>query len=228
LGSLSNQALEKKFNSRTNDVVYLGVGSFGNDATRAGKCYRITADGVVRDLIVQVINQGGDVPNGNFDLLMGDGGFGIYNACSDDSTSVSQFDGPGSLWGVTYGGWDVRAGCDKLPKYPHCGNSPQDNMQELCRWSFDNNFRTNPKITKMCEVLCPVELYSATGLQRSDPTNNLFTCGATGISGLGLLTRTMDCTKPSYGWNGNVKGPTIPGFELVVPCRRDGYTRINV
>lgn len=34
--------------------------------------------------------------------------------------------------------------------------------------------------------------------------------------------------KPSYGWATNIKnGTTYPGYSAVVPCRRDGYTRIN-
>ena len=33
--------------------------------------------------------------------------------------------------------------------------------------------------------------------------------------------------KPSYGWGYNVKYPTYPNYSAVVPCRRDGYTRIN-
>ena len=58
----------------------------------------------------QVVNQGGDVPDGNFDLQMGDGGFGIYNACVSDGTSVPQFDGSASQWGNQYGGWYNRNG----------------------------------------------------------------------------------------------------------------------
>jgi hypothetical protein len=79
----------------------------------------------------------------------------------------------------------------------------------------------------MCEVKCPTELYSATGLHRSDETNAGYTCLSSGISSGGVLTRMMDCSKPSYAWAGNVKGTTFSGFEKVIPCRRDGYTRVN-
>ena len=149
-----------------------------------------------------------------------------------DGSGVPQFDGSGSQWGAIYGGWSDISGCDQLPQYPHCGSSPQDDMRDLCKWSFQKNIRqttgnSNPTISKMCQVACPSELYLATGLRRSDESTSSFTCGTTGISSGGLLTRMMDCTKPSYGWNGNVKGSVYAGFELVVPCRRDGYTRIN-
>eukprot|EP01037_Dinobryon_pediforme_P028262 gene28262-31456_t len=33
--------------------------------------------------------------------------------------------------------------------------------------------------------------------------------------------------KPTYAWMDKVGGPTYPGFSVVVPCRRDGYTRVN-
>ena len=221
---------EATYTSRTGDSVYFGVGSYGNDQTRAGKCYRITAASLDRDLIVQSINQGGDVPDANFDIQVGDGGFGLNNACTVGTTTSPQFDGTASQWGAIYGGWSSITGCDNLPEYPHCGNNPQDNLRDLCKWSFNKAFRisaSNPSITKMCEVKCPDELYKATGVRRSDETNNAYTCGVTGISSGGVLTRMMDCSKPSYAWVGNVKGTTYSGYEAVIPCRRDGYTRVN-
>ena len=33
--------------------------------------------------------------------------------------------------------------------------------------------------------------------------------------------------KPSYGWDSNIHGFTDPAYPVVIPCRRDGYTRIN-
>lgn len=227
VGSILNQERESSFYNSTGQRVYFGVGSYGNDQTRAGKCYRITASGIDRDLIVQVVNQGGDVPDGNFDLQMGDGGFGAWNACTNSGTSVPQFDGSSSQWGNEYGGWYTRDGCYNLPQWPHCNSSGADNLQTLCLWSFDRGFRNgNPTISKMCEVKCPSQLVAATGVHRSDEISSVYTC-TTGIVGGGSLTRMMDCAKPSYGWPGNLKGSTYPGYEVVVPCRRDGYTRIN-
>ena len=54
VGSTMNQAREKSFKQRTGVDVYFGVGSYGNDQTRAGLCYRVTVTGVQTDLIVQV------------------------------------------------------------------------------------------------------------------------------------------------------------------------------
>ena len=233
-GSVGMKNREATYTSRTGDTVYFGVGSYGNDQTRAGKCYRISATNLDRDLIVQSINQGADVPNANFDLQVGDGGFGLNNACTVGTTSTPQFDGAASQWGAIYGGWTDITGCDNLPQYPHCGSNPQDNMRDLCKWSFNKVFRkpgavlvSNPVISKMCEVKCPVELYTATGIHRSDEINSAYTCGTNLIPTGGVITRMMDCSKPSYAWVGNVKGTTYTGFEAVIPCRRDGYTRVN-
>jgi hypothetical protein len=137
------QKREAAFKAQTGIDVHFGVGSYGNNQARAGLCYRISAASLSKDLIVQVVNQGGDVPDGNFDLQMGDGGYGIFDACVKDGTSMPQFDGTGSQWGNTYGGWDTRAQCSQLPQFPHCklDASYVDNMQTLCQWSFDNGLR---------------------------------------------------------------------------------------
>ena len=42
-----------------------------------------------------------------------------------------------------------------------------------------------------------------------------------------MIVGYINLAKPSYGWAFNVKGRTYPGYSAVVPCRRDGYTRIN-
>jgi len=220
---------------RTGQKVFFGVGSYGNQASRAGNCYRITVGGLNTDLIVQVVNSGGDVPDNNFDLQMGDGGFGIFNGCTNDYTPLPQFDGSSANWGDQYGGWGgSKDQCANLPKYPHCSSTgssslPQDNLQDLCVWSFNNNLRGVPIILNMCQVSCPAELYEATGIRRSDEPlpASTYTCANTGSNAGGILTRMMDCSKPAYGWSSNVVGQTYAGYNQVVPCRRDGYTRIN-
>lgn len=105
------------------------MGSYGNDQSRAGKCYRISVNGADRDLIVQDINQGGDVPDGNFDIQVADGGFGIYDACTASGTGLPQFWGDDSQWGQRYGGSTSRAGCDKMPQYPVCWSNDMDDMR---------------------------------------------------------------------------------------------------
>ena len=50
--------------------MYFGVGSFGSSNSLAGNCYRLSLAAVNRDMIVQVVNFGGNVPAANFDLQM--------------------------------------------------------------------------------------------------------------------------------------------------------------
>ena len=178
---------------------------------------------------MQVVNKGADTPDANFDLQTGDGGFGLFDACTRDGTATAfQFDSRDAQWGNPYGGWRVSAAeCSQLPQYPYCATNPQDNLQDLCRWSFGKNLRTNPTITKSCQVQCPVEVYQMTGLRRSDEPTASFTCGTNLFLSGGTLTTMMDCAKPSYGWADNVKGTTFAGYHQVISCRRDGYTRIN-
>ena len=229
---------EQQYFNRTNgDSVYFGVGSYGNDPSRAGLCYRISATGVDRDLIVQVITQGGPSPGGDFNILMADGGFpDDYNACVAEGTSIPQFGGSSSAWGGPRGGWLTPNQCQKLPKYPLCGGTHQDNIQDLCYRSFATGLRltvpnnTNPVITKMCNVQCPVELWKATGFHRNDELSKEYTCGATNLEPTGgLLSHSMDCAKPSYGWGipAGVTANTSKGYDRVIPCRRDGYTRVS-
>jgi len=153
-GSAGMQYREESYFNNSGDSVYFGVGSYGNDAKRAGKCYRITTDSIDRDLIVQVVNQGLDVPDGNFDLMLADGGFGLFDACTAPASNNPQFYGKSSLWGEVFGGWSTLAGCDSIPERPMCGKLPMDNMRDLCRWSFAKGFRksdgySNPTILQV-------------------------------------------------------------------------------
>ena len=63
----------------------------------------------------------------------------------------------------------TRSGCDSVPQYPICSSVKYDNMRQLCRATFQNNFRlanisdSQPHITNMCQVACPSQLWQATG-----------------------------------------------------------------
>ena len=45
---------EQDFLRETNESVTFAVGSFGNDNSRAGLCYRIKSDQATQDIIAQV------------------------------------------------------------------------------------------------------------------------------------------------------------------------------
>lgn len=232
-GSVAMQAREAAFYNRTGLNVHFGVGSYSNDPKNAGNCYRISVQGVKLDLLVQAINQGAPAASGNFEMLMGDGGFAGNQACIIGSgANVPMYPGNASVWGSGYGyngGWNSYFGCNKLPQYPICGDNPQDNLRDLCKWSFTTGLRFvsgRPYITSMCQVACPVELYSATGIHRLDEPSDTFSCG-TDVTGGGNLNRYMDCGKPSFAWTGTAQGKLDPEYPIVIPCKRDGYSRIN-
>jgi len=100
VGSNGNAAREASFFAETNMNVYFGVGSYGSNVNGGGLCYRMTTNSIDRDLIVQIINYGSDVPAGNFDLQVAAGGHGIYDACTAAGTKMPQFNGSADAWGV--------------------------------------------------------------------------------------------------------------------------------
>jgi len=247
------QNAESEYSSKkTNDNVYFGVGSFGNEKdkkTNLGRCIRLKVEGIDRDLIVQNVNSGGDVNDTQFDLQQGDGGFGIFNTCAnnpDSKTTYSMYPGTTNDWGNVYGGWNNSEDCKKLPKYPklYGENPPEDidNLQMLCQSSFEKKVRLegggNPTIIKADFVSCPIELTQVTGMipipekevignifdNTTDPTKK---CGA-GNDNSYCLTRMMDCRKPSAAFIDNVNTDNFySGAKIVQPCGQDGYNRID-
>jgi hypothetical protein len=62
-----------------------GVAGIGQTSD-CGSCYQlqITSGGSPSGPHAYVVNTGSDVSSGQFDILLGAGGFGIYDACSSD------------------------------------------------------------------------------------------------------------------------------------------------
>ena len=95
-----------------------------------------------------------------------------------------------------YGGVSTIEECSNIPPYPICGTAPQDSMIDLCKVSFTSGLRNgNPVISQICQVACPSELYTATGLRRSDEANTLYVCNNNADPPGGSVTKTMDCSK---------------------------------
>lgn len=152
-----------------------------------------------------------------------------------------MYGGVKSQW--DYLGAQNSSSCERLPSYPDCNpqhaTSSLDDLVELCQWQFNNNIRKQnqekannyrPKMHKMCQVRCPNELVFATGIKRNDELNKEYTCDEHIVpeSGGGSLMTTMDCAKPAYAWPAGLpKKPFDHRYNVVVPCRRDGYVRIN-
>jgi len=176
------------------DVIF-GVGSFDSGSTNLGKCMLITVQGVAKPVLAQVINTGGDVHTGSFDLQQVGGGVGLCNALAPSGTfpdgsrasdSASPlFEGESiasGTWGPTsMGGFTSVSGCDDLPLFPdgpHSDNGAamqdagEKDLRTLCREAFALGLRmesgANPKITDLRRVPCPSEVYTITGARRSD------------------------------------------------------------
>ena len=239
------QNAEADFEKETGHSVYFGVGTNGTEQgpDGLGKCFQLNVENVDKPIIVQAVNTGSDVAVDQFDLQVGDGGFGAFNDCAGDE-KVSMFAGGKDGWGNIYGGVDNKADCMNLPKYPQLwGDNPPnhiDNLQDLCSVSFDKGVRLegggNPTITNMCEVSCPSQLTSITGMIPKNPGKN-YTCNYTPVQNsvkcgdhgnAHCLTRMLDCRKPSASWKDNVHvDDFVDGAKIVQPCGQDGYTRID-
>lgn len=254
-GSSAMQAAEAQFKTRSGEHVRFGVGTFGtgDDPLKGiGNCYRISTNTSDVDLLVQSINTGSDVAGNQFDLQVGDGGAGIFNACvgGDSPGANTMFPGSKDAWGKQYGGVDNRADCANLPKYPEKSGPMQaagDDLVSLCEYSFDLGARgdgadygpANPTILSIGRVQCPEELVQMTQIQRSDdpsgyvpasPLMGEHACqdNIPGMQNDWCLTRMMDCRKPSGAWRSNSdEALTVAGRRLVQTCTGDGYTRID-
>lgn len=190
-------------------------------------------------------------------MQTGGGGFGIYNACSyrtDRTRSDSPcqdrnlirlpgkpsgegnlFPGVTSQWGRRCGGIQSMGECSSLPtglpfglpSLPVFQGVREPSLRELCTRSFFLNVRRtgargNPIIQTKQQIVCPQELVDVTRLRLSREFNG-------GVRRLGgstaRLTSTMDCCAPSASFRSNVAGTARN--PRVVPCRRDGYTRVE-
>jgi len=236
-GSSAMLAAGAKLKARTGEDVWLGVGTFGTAAdpqSGLGACYRLTVEGVQKDIIAQSINTGHDVAGNQFDLQIGAGGAGAFNTCAGSSRSM--YPGSTDAWGCQYGGVDSRAACAALPPYPRNASAMKaagDSLVALCEFAWDNHLRLsgagkpagackyNPTLLDVSRVRCPEELVELTWAQRTDePTsfrasdghrlagfpNRDKTCQAQ-VPGAGAaycMTRMMDCRKPSGAFKDNV------------------------
>lgn len=223
------------------------VGSVGHATTNynMGKCFKFTLQGVTRPLIMQAVNEGGDVASGNIDVMMGAGGEGAYLGCTAPDYQADPMFGPHSYPGVfgqtaLKGGPATKGKCANLPAWAAAldQSSPQsgaESLVDLCEASFDLNLRPtdsttngNPLITGRSWIACPDELVGITRLKRIDepdvasPVNQdeEFTSGSS------HATRMMDCCKPAAGTVSRV--PKFDqNYPAVMSCKADGFTRMD-
>lgn len=244
LGSTQMEKAEQNFKSQTGLDVHFGVGTFMGEGDQVGtdkhlgSCFRLVFVDGQKDIIAQVVNTGYDMTNPNqFDLQMGAGGMGAFNACVGDA-SISMYSGSKSQWGLVYGGIQNEVDCSNLPEYPIVvsNNGKTNNLQMLCKYGFNNKYRgengENYKFKYVPErVKCPEELTKLTGFKRQDDPSSyelsLFKPCTLGdrYSISCAMTRMMDCAKPTASWTDHVKNLAVSG--PLPACQRDGYTRQN-
>ncbi|EAR82805.1 glycoside hydrolase family 45 protein (macronuclear) [Tetrahymena thermophila SB210] len=206
-----------------------GFGGYGSNppSNYCCRCFQIQVqdgDAPAKDIIVQGINTGGDVNSNQFDLSMIAGGFGANNGCANQ---VFAWNG---------GAWDGRAGAAQysqsaagdwcsdptsdnsrcqsaysggITKKSDCAKLPNNNLTQLCEYSFDSKWRTNNgnRDTIMKEVRCPAGLIKLSGCNRDDsslpyPSGKLSASDPSLMRG--KLTHMWDCCKPSCSWTANV------------------------
>ncbi len=210
----------------------VGIGS-QNDC---GACYQleITSGGSPspNKFIVQAVNTGSDVSSGQFDILVGAGGFGIYDACASDCQSgtvcpgghcnAPMFTGGFYDWepdGNCYGG-GVRSadGCSKLTS----GSSFADStLLYGCPIAITRGYHQNFN-AKWAKVQCPESLYKVTGIKRKDNDQYPKPQPSMNLPNQGRTTTTMDCCKPTCAWRQNVATVTDPTLPQVYTCDKTG------
>jgi hypothetical protein len=120
-------------------------------------CYELHFKGVPR-MVVQVGNTGADLKgDGHFDIQVPGGGFGIFDACTDQWDLKSK-----TAWGARYGGvmaagWKKEKGCSTLTK----------DYRKSCEWHYDY-LGDNPIIEKFYRVVCPDAIVQKSGCKRED------------------------------------------------------------
>jgi hypothetical protein len=159
-----------------------------------GKCYQLQFSGrshnagddpgsaalAGKTMIIQATNVGGDVGNGQFDLLIPGGGVGAFNACS------AQWGVSSGELGAQYGGF--LASCKQQGARDHAaikscvmqrctsvfGNRGLSELEAGCRW-FVEWFQAadNPALLYK-EVTCPQELKTRGMNRNTSPANS---CG---------------------------------------------------
>lgn len=119
-------------------------------------CYELRFEKNLPRMVVQVGNTGADLAGNQFDIQVPGGGFGIFDACSNQWNLKSK-----TAWGCRYGGIMCaglgKKGCDRMPKQ----------YRRSCEWHFDY-LGDNPRVSSVYRVACPAEITKKSGCKRDD------------------------------------------------------------
>ncbi|KAI9647590.1 hypothetical protein NHQ30_003975 [Ciborinia camelliae] len=172
----------------------------GTEASWCCACYQLTfTSGPVagKQMIVQATNTGGDLGSNQFDLAIPGGGFGIFNACTNQYPSI-----PAGSWGAQYGGISSRDQCASLP----------GGLQAGCYWRFDWFLNADNPSVSFTQVACPAALTAKTGCVRANDAIDESPTGPsvlpTWASSTGVSTPTTSSTSTSAAGAGTTTAST--------------------
>lgn len=243
--------LASMYDGLFSDFYYAVAGS--NTDTDCGKCFQIRLPGLDdnKQLVVQIFNFGYDVVvPGQFDLLVGGGGFGYYTACNSDCHIHHCQGGPcgSSFYGGTFKDWTfpthdcygggVRIGLDNdygsqlWEKCQLLSGERQDNIYgykdetlwQSCFYSHILGLHKNFDAALSSRVKCPNGLTLLTGMRRDDdiglPNPHPLQPHTISCHHPNCITTTQDCCKPACSYNG--KGGSPP-WNKIDSCDIHGF-----
>ena len=222
-----------------NSWAVYGVAGIGQ-ASDCGSCYQLEITGgggpwpSPNKYIVQAVNTGSDVGSGQFDIMGGAGGFGIYDSCSSDCQygrvcsgghcNAPYYSGDFNAWapdGNCYGGGVHDPGqCYGLT---HGNSFPDQTLIYGCTEALHRNYHANFDV-QWQRVQCPPSLYKATGLRRKDDIEHPEAMFELSPQNNGRTTTMMDCCKPTCSWRQSIEGVADPDFPQVYTCNKAGQT----
>ena len=198
-----------------------------------GSCYQLKVDrSESKEYIVQAANTGSDVSSGQFDILLGAGGFGIYDACSSDCQNgqvcsgghcnAPMFGGNFKAWtpdGNCYGGCvhDATACNNLVTSSSFADNTLKYGCAEAINQGYHANFKA-----QWARVQCPESLVKVTGLRRKDNSQYPKPDPTMNLPNMGYTTTTMDCCKPTCAWRQNIEGIADSTFPQIYTCNKVG------
>ncbi|MDR2582491.1 MAG: T9SS type A sorting domain-containing protein [Fibromonadaceae bacterium] len=123
-----------------------------------GKCFELSFNNG-KKMVIMVSNIGGDVANGQFDLMIPGGGVGAFNALSNQ---ISQNGGSSSNLGQQYGGFRATCGPDKNCIRNMCnsafGSAALADLKAGCEWYIDWFDAADNPTANSQSVTCPQAL----------------------------------------------------------------------
>lgn len=240
--------LASKYDHLSDYFYYATAGS--NTDNECGKCFHVRVEKnslhPLHNLIVQVINSGGDVGFRQFDLFMGAGGFGVFTACNSDcpyracnggTCHDSLYTGSFTDWtptGDCYGGGvrvqdplELKKACHNLFKNEVATIYKNVQLNQSCFFSNHYGYHQNFHYYESTRVQCPPGLYKLTGLRRADDDQYPFPSKEESYilnevcNNNNCITTMCDCCKPSCGWSN--KGHPGSEWPFVRTCDKFGF-----